>query len=112
MEKIQIGKSDDVVRLEGGFTFHLSHKQETETSRWEKERKHNTITNQQQSRKQTDPLAVDQLEDFGGPDDEYDRSCGNKVNTGLLLMSVNNMQMMGNSTGEVRLKLSFEAKST
>lgn len=40
------------------------------------------------NRKQTDRLAVHQLEDFGGPDDEYDGSCPHKVNNGVTLMSV------------------------
>lgn len=57
--------------------------------------------------KQTDRLAVYKLEDFSGPDDEYDGSCGHKVNTGLILMSVNNMQMIRNLP-PVKAKLEIE----
>lgn len=42
-------------------------------------------------RAQTDRLAVYQLEDFGGPDDEYNGSCGHKVNNSLIFMGVDNM---------------------
>lgn len=59
---------------------------------------------QQQGRKQTDRLAVHQLEDSGGPDDDYDGSCGHKENTAHLLTSPNDMQMMGDHTRNVPLK--------
>lgn len=52
-------------------------------------------------RKQTDRLAVDQLEDFGGPDDEYDGSCAHKVNNRVnfdVYKQSENQKLLNNKT--------------
>lgn len=73
----------DVIGLQG--KLRLSSLYARETHRDDKTKEPQQKCN---SRKQTDRLAVHQLEDFGGPDDEYDGSCGHKVNNGVTLMSV------------------------